>query len=109
MTGKILIAGGVFLACLTPAWAQDAKAGRDKAQMCVGCHGALGLAEVPNAPNLAGVNPVYFSQQIKAYKSGKRENHQMTIIASGLSDHDVADLAAWYAAIEVTVTAPDLD
>jgi cytochrome c553 len=32
----------------------------------------------------------------------------MSIIAQGLSDEDVADLAAWYEAIEVTATLPSL-
>ena len=109
MTGKLLIAGGFIAACLSPAFAQDAKLGRDKAKMCIGCHGKLGIAVAPNAPNLAGENAVYVAEQLRAFKDGRRENHQMTIIASGLSDDDILNLAAWYAAIKVTATAPDLD
>jgi cytochrome c553 len=32
----------------------------------------------------------------------------MSIIARGLSDAQIADLAAWYAALKVTVEVPDL-
>ena len=98
-----------MIACVAPSFAQDAKQGRETARKCVVCHGKLGIAVAPNAPNLAGENAVYVAAQLKAFKEGRRKNHQMTIIASSLSDEDIANLAAWYAAIEVTATAPDFD
>ena len=109
MTAKWFVAGGLVLACATSVLAQDAKAGREKARQCSLCHGELGIANAPNAPNLAGENAAYVSAQLKAFRDGDREHHQMTIIASGLSDQDIADLAAWYAAISVEATAPQLD
>lgn len=109
MAAEWVLAGGLMLACATSALAQDAKAGRDKAQQCSLCHGELGIANAPNAPNLAGENAAYVSAQLKAFRDGDREHHQMTIIASGLSDEDIADLSAWYAAILVEATAPEFD
>ncbi|MDU9006542.1 c-type cytochrome [Sedimentitalea todarodis] len=109
MTADWVLAGGLMLACAGPAGAQDVLAGREKAQHCSLCHGELGLAVAPNAPNLAGENAAYVAAQLKAFRDGAREHHQMTIIASGLSDGDIADLAAWFAAISVKATAPDLD
>lgn len=109
MTARWFVAGGLALACATSALAQDAKSGRDKAQQCSLCHGELGIANAPNAPNLAGENAAYVSAQLKAFRAGDRKHHQMTIIASGLSDEDIADLAAWYAAISVEATAPEFD
>jgi cytochrome c553 len=109
MTVKWLLAGGLMLACATPTFAQDAKAGRDKAQQCSICHGDLGIANAANAPNLAGENATYIAAQLKAFRSGERQHHQMSIIASGLSDLDITDIAAWFAAIKVEATAPKLD
>lgn len=43
---------------------------------------------------------------LNAYRSGKRQHEQMAIVAKQLSDGDIEDLAAWYAALKVTVTEP---
>ncbi|MEJ8475794.1 c-type cytochrome [Roseibium algae] len=108
MISRLLCVGGLLLACSFPSHAQDAKAGRDKARMCTVCHGDLGIAVAPNAPNLAGENAAYIANQLKAFKSGKRQHEQMTIIASGLSNEDIADLASWFSKIKIEATAPDL-
>jgi cytochrome c553 len=91
----------------SPAIAADAAAGKQKAQMCVVCHGLDGLAKVPDAPNLAGESVVYTTRQLQAFRSGERKHEQMSIIAQGLSDEDIADLAAWYASVKVTVEMPN--
>lgn len=90
------------------AIAQDAKAGREKAVTCSVCHGRDGIAVAPNAPNLAGENAVYIAEQLKAFKSGKRNQHQMSIIAKGLSNSDIDNLSLWYSLIKVEATLPDL-
>jgi cytochrome c553 len=87
--------------------AADAAAGKQKAQMCVVCHGIDGIAKIPDAPNLAGENAIYTTRQLEAFRSGERKHEQMSIIAQGLSDEDIADLAAWYAGIKVTVEVPN--
>jgi len=92
----------------TPSRANDAEAGKQKAGACTVCHGALGIAEIPDAPNLAGESSLYLSNQLKAFRGGKRRHHQMTLIAQGLSDEDISDLAAWFSAIKVTAEEPDL-
>lgn len=102
--------GGLALALLSQgALAQDAAEGRLKARQCSGCHGQLGIAAIPNAPNLAGEASMYIEAQLKAFRDGDRQHDQMTIVAAKLDDKDIADLAAWFEAIEVTVAAPDLD
>jgi cytochrome c553 len=88
------------------ALAADAAAGKTKAQMCVVCHGLNGIAKVPDAPNLAGESAMYTTKQLKAFKEGKRQHEQMSLIAKSLSDQDIADLAAWYAGLKVTVEMP---
>ncbi|MBL1438202.1 MAG: c-type cytochrome [Rhodobacteraceae bacterium] len=111
MTAKLVkLGGGLLLALLAQnVMAQDISLGRMKAQRCSGCHGPLGLAVAPNAPNLAGEASLYIEMQLRAFRSGDRLHDQMTIVASRLSDEDIADLAAWFQAIQVVATAPDLN
>ena len=99
------ISAVVFAAALavTGTAQADAKAGRDKSRTCAACHGSMGLSTLPNAPNLAGQPEIYLVEQLKAYRSGKRSNEIMTVIAKPLSDDDVADLAAWYASLVIEV------
>jgi len=112
MKNSFLCAGWMVLACaflINPVLAQDAKAGRVKAKMCALCHGVNGIAVAANAPNLAGENAIYIVTQLKAFRSGRRTHSQMSIIASGLSDNDIANLARWYSLIQVVATPPKLE
>lgn len=98
-----------LVCCLSPlavplsAFAQNASNGKAKAGMCATCHGPTGLSQLPNAPHLAGQPAIYLVEQLKNYRSGKRPNEVMAVIAKPLSDQDIDDLAAWYASIEITV------
>jgi cytochrome c553 len=73
------------------------------AATCNVCHGANGLSQMPGAPHLAGQPEMYVREQLRAYRSGKRQNEVMVIIAKPLTDDEIADLAAWYASIEISV------
>jgi len=81
-------------------------AGRQKAMACQTCHGLDGLSKMPDAPNIAGDPEDYLVRQLTAFRKGERKNEMMSIVVQPLSDQDVADLAAYYAAIEVTVKLP---
>ena len=94
------------LLAVTPAGATDLEAGRVKSQMCMVCHGQLGLSVRPDAPNFAGHPEIYLRAKLRDYRSGTRHNEIMNVIAKGLSDEDIANLAAWYSAIRVEATAP---
>jgi cytochrome c553 len=61
---------------------------------------------VPDAPNLAGESAIYTTRQLQAFRSGERQYEQMSIIAEGLSDEDIADLDSWYASMKVIVEVP---
>lgn len=102
---KLLIA---LLACSSlTAVADNAAAGRAKSDAaCALCHGAVGIATLPNAPHLAGQSAIYITEQLKNYRSGKRQNAVMGVIATQLSDADINNLAAWYSTIKVTAEAP---
>ena len=96
----------LLAAALNPAAAADAAAGKTKAAKCTVCHGLDGLAKNPDAPNLAGDSANYIRKQLGAYRSGERKDPQMSIMAKNLSDEDIADLAAWYSSLKVTVEMP---
>ena len=103
--GKFLQLLVVMSAVMTTnAVARDPVAGKAKAGMCATCHGPLGVSQLPNAPHLAGQPAIYVTEQLKAYRSGKRANEVMSVIAKPLSDQDIDDLAAWYASIQISVS-----
>ena len=82
--------------------AGDAEAGKTKAAVCAACHGKNGIAAIPGYPNLAGQNEQYLVSSLKAYKNKQRNGGQAAIMqgqAAGLSDEDIANLAAYYASL----------
>ncbi len=93
-----------LLCCLcgpTIVLAGDVAVGKVKAQTCIVCHGPMGLSQAPNTPNLAGQPDVYLMEQLKLFRNGKRQNEVMAVIAKGLTDTDIDDLATWFASIEI--------
>jgi cytochrome c553 len=95
---------GLPLACA--ASAADPAAGRAKAVACAVCHGQAGISTLPNAPHLAGQPAIYLEEQLRNYRSGKRQHEQMSLVAKPLSDADIGELAAWYASIRIEATPP---
>ena len=98
----------LFLLCIAlHSFADDVVAGRMKAEVaCALCHGPSGVASLPNAPHLAGQQAIYLSEQLRTYRSGKRQNEVMNMIAKPLTDLEIAQLAAWFSAIKVTAEVP---
>ena len=86
--------------------AGDANAGRRKALQCQACHGLDGLSKLPNAPHLAGQPEPYLVKSINDYRQGTRKHDMMSIVVQSLTDQDIADLAAYYSAIEITTKPP---
>lgn len=79
----------------------DVIAAKNKVAMCVGCHGIPGykasFPEVYRVPMLGGQSEKYIIAALNAYKKGERKHPSMVGIAAGLSDQDIADVAAYYA------------
>lgn len=69
-----------------------------KANTCVGCHGMDGNSVVPNFPKLAGQHAAYLEKQLKDFRDGFRKDATMAAFAKGLTDQEIKDLAAFYAA-----------
>lgn len=78
----------------------NAKAAENKIAMCVGCHGIPGykatFPEVFPVPKIGGQSSRYIENALQEYKKGDRKNPSMRGIAGGLSDQDMADIAAYY-------------
>ena len=100
------MAAGVMAFAMAPAWPQDAAVGRNKAQACAVCHGALGISNTPDAPHLAAQPAIYLAAQLRAYRSGARKHEVMAVMAKPLTDDDINNLAAWYAAIRIEAKEP---
>jgi len=81
----------------------DAQAGKDKTAVCAGCHGADGNSAVGTFPKLAGQGEKYLIKQLVDLKEGRRQIVEMTGLVDGLSEQDLADIAAFYASQKTTI------
>lgn len=89
----------LFVASLgLSAHAGDPEAGERKAATCAACHGQDGNNIMANYPRIAGLGENYFIKQLHDFKSGARDNALMRSQVANLSDQDIKDLAAFYAA-----------
>jgi len=102
----VVLVTTLALGCPPVHAAGDVAAGRRKALQCQTCHGLDGLSKLPEAPHLAGQPEPYLVKSLNDYRSGVRKHDMMTLVVQPLTDQDVADLAAYYAAIEVSVKPP---
>jgi cytochrome c553 len=79
----------------------DAAAGAKKATVCTACHGAdFNTPISPDYPRLAGQHEDYLARALLDYKSGARKNPIMGAQASGLSDQDIENLAAYISSLK---------
>lgn len=78
--------------------AGDAAKGEATAQVCAACHGPGGNSMIAINPRLAGQHEGYIVAQLRAFKSGARKNPLMSPMAANLSDDDMRNLGAYYAA-----------
>ncbi len=76
----------------------NAARGKKLHQDCAQCHGEAGNVDIPDVPDLGGQNSLYIYKQLSDYKAGSRTSSIMNDAVQTLSDHDMADLAAFYSA-----------
>ncbi|MEO5862860.1 MAG: cytochrome c [Burkholderiales bacterium] len=97
-TNQAVVAFAALLLA-TAADAGDLEAGKKKAaEVCAACHGPDGNSPAPDFPKLAGQHADYMVSTLKKYKNGKRVNPIMMGMAAMLSDQDMQNVAAYYAA-----------
>jgi cytochrome c553 len=93
---------------VSSALAGDRTLGRVKVEnTCQTCHGLDGQATVAMAAHLSGQQKDYLIIQLKAFRDGKRQHPQMSIIAAGLSDEDIENVAERHSGIRVNVEIPE--
>jgi len=73
-------------------------AAREKAQVCVACHGPDGNSQNPDYPILAGQSWRYIYIELKDFKEGRRSDPQMSPMAANLSQDDMVALGNYFAA-----------
>jgi cytochrome c553 len=85
--------------------AGDPQKGREVAEQCTACHGEHGIvaAQAPDLaaaviPNLAQLNRAALFKELSDYRSGSRKSDIMAPLAQSLSDRDVIDVIAYFAA-----------
>src|SRR5260221_693350 len=78
--------------------AADAPAGEAKAQVCAACHGPGGNSTDPQFPSLAAQPPIYVFYQLLQFREQRRKDARMSPFAEKLTDADMKDIAAYYAA-----------
>ncbi len=77
----------------------DPAAGEPLTAVCGGCHGSRGASSDAATPNLAGQDPRYLVDAIKAYRKSRR-HAGMAAYVGDLSQHDIENIAAFYAVQE---------
>lgn len=81
----------------------DVERGAVLGTTCGGCHGVPGSHNAYPAyhvPKLGGQNADYLEVALQGYRRGTRSHPTMRAQAASLSDQDIADVAAYFAAYE---------
>ncbi len=99
----LLLASCIFFSTTT-CDAADPKAAKARVeQVCQACHGMDGNSQIADNPKLGGQYPDYLAKALRDYQSGLRKNPVMAGFVDKLSNQDIENLAAYYAAQPATV------
>lgn len=99
MTLRLIAACALLAAALPVLAAGSVEAGASKSQVCQACHGKDGNGVGDGQyPRLAGQYADYLAKSMRDYRTGVREDPIMRGFASTLTDADIEDLSAFYAA-----------
>ena len=83
-----------------PAQAADTvAAGKEKAEMCAGCHGDNGISQTENIPSLAGQPDQFIQWQLVFFRCRRRKNEQMQPIVEQINNEDIRNLGAYFASL----------
>src|SRR6267378_5201298 len=96
LIGTILAA---LMACSSLGHAADVAAGKEKAELCAGCHGDNGISQTENTPSLAGQPDQFIQWQLVYFRAGARKNEQMQPIVDQINNDDIRNLGAYFASL----------
>lgn len=83
-----------------PIDAADIAAGKEKAELCSGCHGENGISQMENVPSLAAQPDLFIQWQLVFFRSGTRKNEQMQPILEQIDNNDIRNLGAYFASLK---------
>jgi cytochrome c553 len=93
------LALGLSALANVPARAADIAAGKEKAELCTGCHGEGGISQTENIPSLAGQPDQFVQWQLVFFRAGTRKNEQMQPIVEQINNDDIRNLGAYFASL----------
>jgi cytochrome subunit of sulfide dehydrogenase len=99
---KTALAGVLTLGASSLALAADEKplmSGASASMLannCAGCHGTHGTSSGPATPSISGISPVYFEEQMQAFKSGEAKSTIMGRIAAGFSEEEIKAMGVYF-------------
>jgi cytochrome c553 len=97
----------IAITCGSFAHAADIAAGKEKAELCVGCHGENGISQMENIPSLAAQPDLFMQWQLVFFRAGTRKNEQMQPIVEQLNNEDIRNLGAYFASLAPPKAPPD--
>lgn len=109
---RIVIRGLVLAAVIaggSDLRAADLAAGKEKAQLCAGCHGESGISQTESIPSLAGQPDQFIQWQLVFFRSGARKSEQMQPIAEAIDNEDIRNLGAYFSSLAPPKAAQDDD
>lgn len=106
---RVGIALAAAIVCGSPAHAADIAAGKEKAALCVSCHGERGISQTDNIPSLAAQPDLFIQWQLVFFRAGTRKNEQMQPIVEQLNNEDIRNLGAYFASLPPKASTPDDD
>jgi cytochrome c553 len=92
---------------LLNAHAADIAAGKEKAELCSGCHGENGISQMENTPSLAAQPDQFIQWQLIFFRAGTRKSEQMQPIVEQLDNNDIRNLGAYFAQLKPPEKKPD--
>jgi cytochrome c553 len=102
------LALGMAAFASVPARAADVAAGKEKAELCIGCHGERGISQMENIPSLAAQPDQFIQWQLVFFRAGARKNEQMQPIVEQINNEDIRNLGAYFASLTPPkATKPD--
>jgi cytochrome c553 len=92
-----VLALGMLVAA--PGRAADLAAGKEKAELCIGCHGEAGISQTENIPSLAAQPDQFIQWQLVFFRGGARKNEQMQPVVEQINNDDIRNLGAYFASL----------
>src|SRR5512140_408064 len=89
---------GLSALASAPTHAADAP-GKEKAELCAGCHGEGGISQTENIPSLAGQQDQFVQWQLVFFRAGARKSEQMQPIVEQINNDDIRNLGAYFASL----------